>query len=66
MLNKKKKILQKLIANGYSYNGFGVDHNNIDWSFKKKTNVWNDWISKLMPYIHRKHYDATYDKGRYS
>ena len=55
-VKQKKKILQKLIANGYSYNGFGVDHNNIDWSFKKKTNVWNDWILKLMPYIHRKHY----------
>ena len=53
---QKKKLIKKLIANGYSYNGFGVDHNNIDWSFKKKTNIWNNWISKLMPYIHRKHY----------
>ena len=57
-LNKKQKqkILNKLITNGYSYNGFGVDHHNIDWSFKKKINIWNNWISKLMPYIHRKHY----------
>ena len=53
---QKKKLIKKLIANGYSYNGFGVDHNNIDWSFKKKTNIWNNWISKLMPYVHRKHY----------
>ena len=57
-LNKKQKqkILKKFITNGYSYSGFGVDHNNIDWSFKKKTNIWNNWISQLMPYIHRKHY----------
>jgi len=55
-IKQKHKILKKLIANGYSYYGFGVDHNNIDWSFKKKTNVWNNWISKLMPLIHRKHY----------
>jgi len=53
---EKKKILRKLIKNGYSYNGFGVDHNNIDWSFKKKINNWNNWVSKLMPFIHRKHY----------
>ena len=55
-IKQKQKILKKLIDNGYSYNGFGVDHNNLDWSFRKKTNVWNNWISKLMPYIHRKHY----------
>ena len=37
-LNKKqkKKLISKLIQNGYSYNGFGVDHNNIDWLFTKK------------------------------
>jgi len=57
-LNKKQKqkIVQKLIANGYSYSGFGVDHHNIDWSFTKKINIWNNWVSKLMPFIHRKHY----------
>ena len=57
-LNKqqKYKILKKLITNGYSYDGFGVDHKNIDWLFKKKVNTWNNWVSKLMPYIHRKHY----------
>jgi len=55
-IKEKKRILKKLIKNGYSYNGFGVDHHNIDWSFEKKVNIWNNWISKLMPFIHRKHY----------
>ena len=55
-VKQKQKILHKLITNGYSYYGFGIDHNNIDWYFKKKVNVWNNWISILMPYIHRKHY----------
>ena len=37
-LNKsqKTKILKKLLGNGYSYYGFGLDHNKIDWFFKKK------------------------------
>ena len=51
-----RKNFKKLISNGYSYNDFGVDYNNIYWSFKNKTNIWNNWISKLMPYIHRKQY----------
>ena len=57
-LNKveKIKILKKLSDNGYSYYGFGLDHNKIDWFFKKKKCIWNDLISKLLPIIHRKHY----------
>ena len=57
-LNKKqkKKLISKLIQNGYSYNGFGVDHNNIDWLFTKKKSKWNDFISRIFPYIHRIHY----------
>ncbi len=57
-LNKtqKIKILQRLKDNGYSYFGFGLDHNKIDWFFKKKNCLWNDIISKLLPMIHRKHY----------
>ena len=37
-LNKlqKIKIIEKFLDNGYSYNGFGIDHNNIDWLFTKK------------------------------
>ena len=57
-LNKiqKIKILKKLLNNGYSYFGFGIDHNKIDWLFKKKKNWWNNSVSKLLPIIHRKHY----------
>ena len=54
--NQKKKILNKFLKNGYSYNGFGVDHNNIDWLFTKKKSKWNDLISRTLPYIHRIHY----------
>ena len=57
-LNKeqKKNIIKKFIENGYSYNGFGLDHNNLDWLFIKKKSFWKNFISKLLPYIHRKHY----------
>ena len=53
---QKIKILKKLLNNGYSYFGFGIDHNKIDWLFKKKKNWWNNSVSKLLPIIHRKHY----------
>ena len=53
---QKMKILKKLLDNGYTYFGFGIDHNKIDWLFKKKTNWWNIIVSKLLPIIHRKHY----------
>ncbi len=33
---QKEKILKKLLNSGYSYYGFGLDHNKIDWFFKKK------------------------------
>ena len=53
---QKIKILKKLLDNGYSYFGFGLDHNKIDWLFKKKISWWNNNVSKLLPLIHRKHY----------
>ena len=57
-LNKdqKKNIVKKFIENGYSYNGFGIDHNNLDWLFIKKRSLWKNFVSKFLPYIHRKHY----------
>lgn len=57
-LNKlqKKNLLIKLISSDYSYYGFGLDHNKIDWLFKKKTSKWNNFISYFLPVIHRKHY----------
>lgn len=54
--NQKKKVIKKFIKNGYSYYGFGIDHNNLDWLFIKKKNFWNNFILKIFPYIHRKHY----------
>ena len=48
--------LEKFIKLWYSYYGFGLDHNKIDWFFKKKKNKWNDFISFFLPLIHRKHY----------
>ena len=53
---QKIKILKKFINHGYSYYGFGLDHNKIDWFFKKKKNYWNNLVSKFLPLIHRKHY----------
>ena len=54
--NQKIKLIRKLISNGYSYNGFGLDHNNIDWLFTKKKSIWNNFISRIFPYFHRIHY----------
>jgi hypothetical protein len=53
---QKKRIIKKLIKFGYSYYGFGLDHNKIDWLFKKKKSRWNNLIAKMFPYIHRIHY----------
>jgi len=57
-LNKsqKKKIIKKLISNGYSYNGFGIDHNNFDFQFTKKINIWNNFLVNILPYVSTKHY----------
>ena len=53
---QKKRIIEKLIKFGYSYYGFGLDHNKIDWLFKKKKSRWNNLIAKMFPHIHRIHY----------
>ena len=53
---QKIKLIRKLISNGYSYNGFGLDHNNIDWLFTKKKSIWNNFISRIFPHVHRIHY----------
>ena len=57
-LNKiqKKKIINKFLSKGYSYNGFGIDHNNIDWLFTKKNSLWNNLIMRIFPFVHRIHY----------
>lgn len=53
---QKKNIIRKFIKNGYSYNGFGIDHNKLDWLFTKKKTLWNNIISKVLPYLHRIYY----------
>ena len=53
---QKKNLIKKLISFGYSYNGFGLDHNKIDWLFTKRKSKWNDFVSMLFPYVHRIHY----------
>lgn len=53
---QKKKLISFLIQNGYSYCGFGYDHNNFDYLFRKKIIVWNILFSKLLHFISTKHY----------
>ena len=53
--NEKKKIIDKLNSYGYSYCGYGLDHNNYDYLFTKKKLPLNRLISKIIPYISNKH-----------
>ena len=55
-IKEKYLITNKLVSAGYSYNGFGVDHNNQDWAFKKTINNWNNFIVFTMSFFHRKRY----------
>ena len=41
---QKIKLFKKFLKFDYSYNGSGIDHNDFDWSFKKKKNIWNNII----------------------
>ena len=53
---QKKKLINFLIKSGYSYCGFGYDHNNFDYLFCKKKILWNRLISKIIHLISIKHY----------
>jgi len=53
---QKKNLINFLEKKGYSYFGYGYDHNNFDYLFKKRKNFWNILLSKLIPYISSKHY----------
>ena len=53
---QKKNLINLLAKKGYSYYGFGYDHNNFDYLFIKKKNYWNLILSKLLPIISTKHY----------
>ncbi len=56
-LNKKQKkeLVNYLLKHGYSYCGFGYDHNNFDFLFKKKKIFLNRFISKFLWIISKKH-----------
>ena len=53
---QKRKLINYLIKLGYSYSGFGFDHNNYDYLFKKKKILWNMFLSKILYLISTKHY----------
>ncbi len=53
---QKKNLINYLIKLGYSYSGFGFDHNNFDYLFKKKKILWNMILSKILYLISSKHY----------
>ncbi len=53
---QKKNLIKFLYRNGYTYCGFGYDHNNFDYLFKKKKILWNFLLSKLLHLISKKHY----------
>ena len=53
---QKKNLINFLSKRGYSYYGFGYDHNNFDYLFVKKKNYWNLILSKLLFAISTKHY----------
>ena len=53
---QKIKLFKKFLKFGYSYNGSGIDHNNFDWTFKKKKNIWNNIIFFFLIFISNKYY----------
>tara|TARA_B100000963_G_scaffold215353_1_gene187841 strand:- start:116 stop:814 length:699 start_codon:yes stop_codon:yes gene_type:complete len=57
-LNKleKKNLINHLIKKGYSYCGFGYDHNNFDYLFRKKKIFWNILLSKVLHQLKEKYY----------
>jgi len=52
---EKKNMINYLNDNGYSYNGFGYDHNNYDFLFIKKKIFINRLLSKIIWLIGNKH-----------
>ena len=53
---QKIKVFKKFLKFGYSYNGSGIDHNDFDWTFKKKKNIWNNIIFFFLIFISKKYY----------
>ena len=52
---QKRELNKNLTNNGYSYCGFGYDHENLDLLFKKKIILTNRLLSKIFWIIGRKH-----------
>ena len=52
---QKRKMINHLTKNGYSYAGYGYDHNNFDLLFVKKKIFLNRILSKLIWLISNKH-----------
>ena len=52
---QKIKMINYLNNNGYSYCGFGYDHNNFDYLFRRKNLMFNRILSRLLFIISNKH-----------
>ena len=52
---QKKTMIGHLNKNGYSYSGYGYDHNNFDLLFIKKEKKLNRFLSKFIWLISNKH-----------
>ena len=52
---QKKKMINHLNKNGYSYAGYGYDHNNFDLLFVKEEKKLNKFLSKFIWLISNKH-----------
>ena len=52
---QKKRMIGHLNKNGYSYSGYGYNHNNFDLLFIKKEKKLNRFLSKFIWLISNKH-----------
>ena len=55
-IRQKIEVFKKFLKFNYSYNGSGIDHNDFDWTFRKKKNIWNNIIFFFLIFISKKHY----------
>ena len=53
---QKIELFKKFLKFNYSYNGSGIDHNDFDWTFRKKKNIWNNIVFFFLIFISKKHY----------
>jgi len=52
---QKRNIVNHLLNFGYTYCGFGYDHNNFDFLFRKKKILLNVFLSKFLWIVGKKH-----------